>query len=637
MGGAKETITHFSIFIIAVALLSLAPPTYQQLVVPPIPVFKPRVCEPLQEITLCQGIEMYTNVSFPNIRDHPTQSAANRELEQFIPLIEVGCSNAIVHFLCAIYAPFCQYNRPEIEVAPCRELCQYVFDGCESILRTQFNLEWPPHLECANFLPDSQSDLDFCPKEPRNLTIGNITVRTHEPTTPTPDVGPPIGATSPTSSVCPISLQVTSSLRNKSYSFGGIGNCGMNCSGLFFSSTQRTMVAPAFILLFAILCVLFTLFTVATFLIDRRRFHYPERPIIFISFCYLVVAIVYLVGTISKLAGSRNQAFSCSDEIPVTSGRLSSSFIFQSLPNNESTYKTASCVILFVVVYFFQMASAVWWVILTLTWFLAAALKWGEEAVEKMWILYHVLSWGLPSIQVILVLALRLVDGDQLSGLCYVGNTDNIGLGVFVFLPLFVYLVIGIVFDVIGFTALLNIKKQLEKDVTKSRKIGRLILRVAIYSILYVTPNVIFLILIIYEIAQKGSWETSYIHDCSGDSLGNCRGSSQPSFTAFILKYIMLFLIGIFSTTWIMSSKTFTAWKRLFCSCCAVDNHANGFAGTSMPATGTSSMTKPHVYDVPNKMPQYSMTAPQHEYDNPAHYMMHSEKKDLSSLPHTAV
>ncbi len=235
MGGAKETITHFSIFIIAVALLSLAPPTYQQLVVTPIPVIKlPRVCEPLREITLCQGIEMYTNVSFPNIREHQTQLAANQELEQFIPLIEVGCSNAIIHFLCAIYAPFCQYNRPEIEVAPCRELCQYVFDGCESILRTQFNLEWPPHLECDNFLPDSQSDLDFCPRDPRNLTIGNstVTIRTHEPTTPTPDVRPPIGATNPTStnptsSVSPNSLKVTSSLRNKSYSFRGIGNCGV--------------------------------------------------------------------------------------------------------------------------------------------------------------------------------------------------------------------------------------------------------------------------------------------------------------------------------------------------------------------------------------------------------------------------
>lgn len=210
-------------------------------------------------------------------------------------------------------------------------------------------------------------------------------------------------------------------------------------------------------------------------------------------------------------------------------------------------------------------------------------------------------------------MALRLVDGDQLSGLCYTGNADNVGLGVFVFFPLLLYLSIGGIFFIIGFIALLNIKKQLERDVTKSKKISRLIVRVLVYSILYISPNTILLFLIIYELAQKSTWEEMYVQDCGGltETQDDCSGSVSPSFAAFLLKYIMIFLVGIFSTSWILSSKTFAAWQKLFCRCCD-----NGDPG--------------HVYDLPV----------QHKYDipNPQHQFVLPEKHgDLSFHPHTAV
>ena len=211
----------------------------------------------------------------------------------------------------------------------------------------------------------------------------------------------------------------------------------------------------------------------ATFLIDRRRFHYPERPIIFLSFCYLVISLAYIVGSISKLVGGDQTSFACTTDETPSLPEHSRSFVFQRLPNDNAVYQTASCVILFVMVYYFQMASALWWVVLTLTWFLAAALKWGEEAVERLWLLYHIVSWSIPAMQIILILALRLVDGDQLAGLCYTGNHSIVGLGVFVFLPLAIYLLLGLIFLVIGFIALVKIRQQLQRDAAKSRKLGR--------------------------------------------------------------------------------------------------------------------------------------------------------------------
>ncbi len=424
-----------------------------------------------------------------------------------------------------------------------------------------------------------ENTLCFKPDDINNITIpeipGVILLNTTD-VTPTGVTDTPSASPSPTMDPggtdatgtdqpvrinrCPIELRVPeegSIPDNDTYEFAGIEGCGVPCDGVYFTGGQRNDVAPALVLLFFIVCVLFTLFTVATFLIDRRRFHYPERPVIFLSFCYLVIALAYIVGAVSKLVGG---SFACSDPEDDDD-----SFVFQRLPTETASYRSASCIILFVMVYYFQMAGAIWWVVLTLTWFLAAALKWGKEPVERLWLLYHIIAWSVPAIQIILVLALQLVDGDQLTGLCYPGNFNNVALGVFVFLPLLVYLCLGLVFLAIGFYALVNIRHQLQKDPEEARKLTRLIARVAVYSILYTTPNVILLLLIIYELSEKEDWEEAYVSERSCREGGSC--SSNPTFTAFVLKYLMLAAIGVCSTSWVLSRKTFIAWQKFFCSC----------------------------------------------------------------------
>ncbi len=128
-----------------VILLIAIPLTRQQLVLPPIVDTVNFRCENITVITMCT--EVYSLASFPNYRDHTTQEAANKELLNFTPLIEKACSNAIVHFLCSIYAPFCQVDRENIRVRPCRELCNHVRADCEDELNA-FGLSWPPHLDC---------------------------------------------------------------------------------------------------------------------------------------------------------------------------------------------------------------------------------------------------------------------------------------------------------------------------------------------------------------------------------------------------------------------------------------------------------------------------------------------------------
>jgi frizzled protein 1/7 len=63
------------------------------------------------------------------------------------------------------------------------------------------------------------------------------------------------------------------------------------------------------------------------------------------------------------------------------------------------------------VLYFFSMASSIWWVVLTLTWFLAAGLKWGHEAIEANSQYFHLAAWAVPAINTITLLAMGKVEG----------------------------------------------------------------------------------------------------------------------------------------------------------------------------------------------------------------------------------
>lgn len=139
-----------------------------------------RECEPITEVAICANLG-YNATSFPNYRNQPNQIEANAEIMQFSPLIQAGCSNALVHLLCAVYVPLCYPFDPKLRIPPCRELCEYVKQGCEPTL-SQGGLEWPQHLDCSlypSMLQGFSPVLCFGPDDPSTLqtpsTPGNIT------------------------------------------------------------------------------------------------------------------------------------------------------------------------------------------------------------------------------------------------------------------------------------------------------------------------------------------------------------------------------------------------------------------------------------------------------------------------------
>ncbi len=227
--------------------------------------------------------------------------------------------------------------------------------------------------------------------------------------------------------------------------------------------------------------------------------------------------------------------------------------------------------------YFFLMAGSIWWVMLTVTWFLSAGLKWGQEAIDVKSQVFHTIAWTLPSIMTIVVLIMKKVEGDVLSGVCFVGLWDTDSLLGFVIVPLVFYLATGSVILLFGFVSLLKIRTVMKMDGTKTDKLERLILRIGLFSILYILPATVLVVCYCYEYAHLPTWTQMWQEDICRDSVfknkwqTHCRLSDDerpkapsPDLRLFLAKYSAILVIGTISGFWVWCGKTLDTWRNFF-------------------------------------------------------------------------
>jgi len=361
---------------------------------------------------------------------------------------------------------------------------------------------------------------------------------------------------------CPEAFRVSSSLNYRIFvGHDEISDCGMPCNmsdDAYFREDHRQF-ARYMIGITAIVCLISSLFTVATFLIDMSRFRYPQRPIIFISGCYCIVAVAYIVGF------AIGNQIACSEPFPPSASErevdeLDS--VKSSLVVTQRTQKEG-CTIVFMMLYFFSMASWLWWVVLTVTWFLSAGMKWGNEAIERNAHYFHLVAWAIPAIKTIVLLAFGQIDGDPLAGVCVAGGSDILWLRALVLMPLCVYLGVGTCFLLAGFVALCRIRTAMKHDGTRVDKLERLMVRIGIYSVLYMVPASVVIACYFYEQSLRTQWSEDWYYGYAGDV--NSRSSSVPDFAVFMIKYLMALIVGIMSGFWIWSSKTLSSWQRFCC------------------------------------------------------------------------
>lgn len=485
-----------------------------------------------------------------------TQAEAERELNKPGSLItflrDSNCHKSIQYFICLYYFPICSENF-QYPIYPCRDLCDNIKNTCLQSLKGTISADqWP--FDCNKLPkyidPKTNQNAEICGFEGEK---SNSIFESEEPK----------------NSICTNELDCPGLLKTgmrTNHFFFDLPDCAPPCKGHFWSDDE-IQLSRKWILAWSTFCLISTLFTVSTYLIDRDRFRYPERPIVFLAACYMIISCVHITGYFME------DEVACYDNIAQQDTTWS---FYSTNPTSiiEQGTKKQSCTVLFMILYFTTMSSSIWWLVLCVNWFLSAVLKWSGEAIEAQSQYFHIVSWSVPAVATISVLALGKIEGDPLSGICFVGQYDTQSLQIFLLWPQLVLICIGFVFLVIGFLSMYRIRMVVKNEGTgKHEGLEKLMLKIGVFSSLYLIPASILLGCYFYIYIYNDRWNKTWMLSERGREYGfnpTCeieqeiaeKGERLPNFTFFMLRYFMSLIVGVTCGFWIWSDKTLNSWCK---------------------------------------------------------------------------
>lgn len=445
-------------------------------------------CEPITS-WVCDSIG-YNFTTFPNAMNHQTQEDAHLDIVSFSLLLDTQCSAVVRFFMCSQYIPICieNYHKP---LKPCRSVCERSRDDCTPFW-SLMGYDWPKEMACDQF-PDETEEICLKPDNFEGF--------------------------------CDCSCKTPLITTNNDAKVGSIEKCTVPCRGVFFTKDERNFI-DIWIKLLSAIAFICTLITLTTFIMETKKPTFPEKSIEFITFCSFVVATGFVY---SKFLGH--------DEIACNGSAIKS-----------SSTDLSSCTFTFCLIYYFGMASSIWWAILSFTWFTAASLKWSNESIERYSRSFHCVAWIVPAIQTFTVIWFGAVDGDPVAGICYIGNANMQNLKVFVIIPSIIYFLIGTVFLLAGFLSLALEMRAKKPTAKRSIHLG-------IFSALYMMPLTFIIGCQLYEISFFDEWLTEFTCPCN-------QSGSKPNASMFLMKYIMIFAFGMTSIIWIWIDERFISWKH---------------------------------------------------------------------------
>lgn len=501
---------------------------------------KERKCEKTT-IPLC--IKLGYNLTYmPNRFGHKSQVDAGYIIHQFWPLVVINCSPRLKHFVCSLYAPICDplYHK---EIVPCRSFCEEVRDSCEPVMK-QSGFPWPSHLECTNFptrqenricmKPEKQNRTDHSfDKYLKNRNLGNLNRKLVINRS-----AKRRKASRRWRGGCGCLCKPPFVYPNKSRESGEeIPPCALPCRKYFFNENQNNFIT-FWLGLWSIISFVATFVTILTFFLDRSSFVFTERPIIFIAFCYLLVSFGYIIRLVYG-----HQAIACNEQTSLI---------------RYSATGPARCTAVFIMTYFFTNVAWIWWVLLSMNWYLSTGLKWSPDAISSYSQYFHFVAWLVPTVQTMAILAMAAIDGDPVSGLCSVGNHDNNILNIFVIAPILVYTMLSLTFFIAGLVAICKSKKVLEHPaavVVTAKKQCRYFSRIGLFTLALFAPAFSLIGCYFYEHNSREQWEKSTNCPC-------IRDKQKPNFYVYLLKYFMSLMTGLVTGVWILETRTLETWKH---------------------------------------------------------------------------
>ncbi|KAG7455832.1 hypothetical protein MATL_G00245320 [Megalops atlanticus] len=482
---------------------------------------KTSTCEALKYNT-CLGSPLpYTHTSLILTEDSNTQEEAFEKLAMWSGLRNApGCWAVIQPLLCAVYMPKCENGRVEL---PSQSLCQATRRPCGIVERER---GWPAFLQCT---PDKFPV--GCQNEVQKIKFN-------------------------TSGHCEAPLVKTD---NENSWYEDVEGCGIQCNNPLFTEDEHSDM-HAYIALFGSITLFCTFFTLATFLADWKNSNrYPAVILFYVNACFFVGSI----GWLAQFMDGARREIVCKSDNTMRLGEPTST-------------ETLSCVIIFVIVYYSLMSGVIWFVMLTYAWHTSfKALGTTHQPLSGKTSYFHLVTWSIPFVLTVAILAIAQVDGDSVSGICFVGYKNYHYRAGFVLAPIGLVLIIGGYFLIQGVMTLFSIKSNHPGLLSEkaASKINETMLRLGIFGFLafgfvFITFGCHF-----YDFFNQAEWERSFreyvfceanvtIAHQTNKPIPECAIKNRPSLLVEKINLFAMFGTGISMSTWVWTKATLLIWKR---------------------------------------------------------------------------
>uniref|UniRef100_A0A6I8RXK0 Protein smoothened n=1 Tax=Xenopus tropicalis TaxID=8364 RepID=A0A6I8RXK0_XENTR len=433
------------------------------------------------------------------------------------------CWDAIRPLLCAVYMPKCEGGKVEL---PSQSLCQTTRVPCAIVARER---GWPDFLKCTtDHFPDG------CSNEIQTVKFNS-------------------------SGQCEAPLVRTD---NPKSWYEDVEGCGIQCQNPLFTKKEHREM-HVYIAIFSSVTIFCTFFTLATFLSDWKNSNrYPAVILFYVNACFFVGSIGWLA---QFMDGARDEIV-CRGDGTMRLGEPTS---------NE----TLSCVIIFVIVYYAMMSGVIWFVMLTYAWHTSfKALGTTHQPLSGKTSYFHLITWSIPFVLTVAILAVAQVDGDSVSGICFVGYKNYHYRAGFVLAPIGLVLIVGGYFLIRGVMTLFSIKSNHPGLLSEkaASKINETMLRLGIFGFLAFGFVLITFGCHFYDFFNQAEWERSFreyvlceanvtIAEQTNKPIPECEIKNRPSLLVEKINLFAMFGTGISMSTWVWTKATIIIWKRAWC------------------------------------------------------------------------
>ncbi|KAM5264135.1 frizzled-3 isoform 2-T2 [Ctenodactylus gundi] len=127
---------------------------------------------------------------------------------------------------------------------------------------------------------------------------------------------------------------------------------------------------------------------------------------------------------------------------------------------------------------------------------------------------------------------------------------------------------VGVSLLLAGIISLNRVRIEIPLEKENQDKLVKFMIRIGVFSILYLVPLLVVIGCYFYEQAYRGIWETTWIQERCREYHIPCpyqvTQMSRPDLILFLMKYLMALIVGIPSVFWVGSKKTCFEWASFF-------------------------------------------------------------------------